>query len=416
MYIRPSATSVTSANGPNPLYAYPVICYAVSMQYKRAYQYRCYPTPDQAAILARTFGSARFVYNWGLSLRTDAWYEQHKRVGYHETSAALTELKRQPETAWLNEVSSVPPQQALRHLDRAFRNFFEGRSKYPTFKKNHDRQAAEYTASAFKWDAATRTLTLARMNDVSLRIRWSRPFTGTPTTITISRDHAGRYFVSFLVEEEIGMLPVLETAVGVDVGIQALATLSTGEHIASPKHLARHHKHLKRAQQALNRKQLGSKNREKARRKVARLHTQIADQRLDCLHKLTTRLIRENQTICVESLAVKNMVRNHKLARSISDAAWGELVRQLTYKAAWYGRTLAKIDKWYPSSKRCSVCGHTLTSLPLAVRDWTCPACRTHHDRDVNAAKNICAVGLTVLACGEMVRPAKASARAGASR
>ena len=385
------------------------------MQYKRAYKFRCYPTNAQAAVLARTFGCARFVYNWGLRQRTEAYYNRHEKMGYHETSAALTVLKQHPNTAWLNEVSSVPTQQALRHLDRAFRNFFAGRGKYPTAHKKRGAQAAEYTTSAFKWQAGARTLTLAKM-DGPLNIRWSRAFTGAPTTITVSRDPAGRYFVSFLVEEEIGILPILETAVGVDVGLKDLAVLSTGEKIANPKHLARSQHRLKRAQQSLNRKQKGSKNREKARRKVARLHAQIADQRLDGLHKLTTRLIRENQTICIESLAVKNMVRNHALARAISDASWGEYVRQLAYKAQWYGRTLVKIDRWYPSSKRCFACGHVLNSLSLDVREWTCPACGVVHDRDVNAAQNICAVGLTVLACGELVRPATASARVGSDR
>ena len=381
------------------------------MKYKRAYQYRCYPTDAQAAVLARTFGCARFVYNWGLKLRTDAYDDRHEKLGYRETSAALTVLKQQPDTAWLGEVSSVPTQQALRHLDRAFRNFFEGRAKYPTYHKKRGRQAATYVNTAFSWTAETQTLTLAKMEG-PLKIVWSRAFTGTPTTLTITRDPAGRYFASFLVDEDIGMLPVLDTAIGVDVGLIDLVALSTGEKVKHPKHLARSHsshKRLKHAQHSLSRTVKGSKNREKARRKVARIHAQIADQRHDGLHTLTTRLIRENQTICVESLAIKHMVRNHSLARAISDAGWGEFVRQLAYKAEWYGRTLIKIDRWYPSSKRCCTCGHVLNSLPLAVREWTCPACGVTHDRDVNAAKNICAVGLTVLACGEKVSPAHRS-------
>lgn len=249
-----------------------------------------------------------------------------------------------------------------------------------------------------------------------LDIRWSRSFTGHPTTVTVSRDTAGRYFVSFLVEEEIATLPPCEAAVGIDLGVKVLAALSTGEKIPNPTHLARSAQQLKRAQQALCRKRTGSKNREKARHRVARIHAKITDQRLDGLHKLTTRLIHENQVICVESLAVKNMVRNHALAKAMSDAGWGELVRQLEYKAAWYGRTLVKIDRWYPSSKRCSGCGHCVDSLPLDVRRWTCPACHVSHDRDVNAAKNIVAVGHTVRASGESVRPRTASARVGASR
>lgn len=218
----------------------------------------------------------------------------------------------------------------------------------------------------------------------------------------------GRYFVSFLLEEVILALPIVNAAIGVDVGVKDLAALSTGEKVANPQHLRRSERRLAHSHRNLARKQRGSKNREKARLKVARVYARIADQRRDGLHKLTTRLIRENQTICVESLTVKNLVRNHSLAKAISDAGWGELVRQLEYKAAWYGRTLVKIDRWYPSSKRCHACGHLLDSLPLEVRQWTCPECGVRHDRDINAAKNMLAVGLTVNACGEVVRPGRA--------
>jgi putative transposase len=385
------------------------------MSQNRAYHYRFYPTPEQAAVLARTFGSVRFVYNWALRMRTDAYYQRQERVSYADTSAALTALKREPDTIWLNEISSVPPQQALRHLDRAFRTFFEGRAKYPAFKKKRGRQAAEYTTSAFRWDAERRSLTLAKM-DMPLAIVWSRAFTGDPTTVTVSKDPAGRYFVSFLVDEEITPLPVTEATIGLDRGVSALVTLSTGEKITNPKHFSYSRKRLKTAQKALARKQKGSQNREKARRKVACKHAKIADQRLDGLHKLSTRLIRENQTVCVETLTVRHLVRNHRLAQAISDASWTELLRQLEYKAAWYGRTLVKIDKWYPSTKRCSDCGHVLESLPLSVRRWTCPACGVAHDRDLNAAKNVLAVGLAVNACGEAIRPGRArpaSARPG---
>src|SRR5262249_31168589 len=340
-------------------------------------------------------------------LRTDAYYERQERVSYADTSAALTVLKQQPETAWLNEVSSVPTQQALRHLDRAFRQFFEGRAQYPTFKKKQGRQAAEYTTSAFRWNAQTRALTLAKM-DAPLDIHWSRSFTGVPTTVTISRDTAGRYFVSFLVDEAIQALAVVNAMVGVDVGLKDLAVLSTGEQVANPKHLHRSERKLAHAQRTLARKQKGSRNREKARLKVARSHARIGDQRLDGLHQLTTRLIRENQVICVESLAVKHLVRNRALAKAISDVGWGELVRQLAYKATWYGRTLVAIDKWYPSSKRCSACGRILDSLPLQVRQWTCPECGIRHARDRNAAENVLAAGLAVNACGEAVRRGRA--------
>ena len=387
------------------------------MRQKRAYRYRCYPTPTQAAVLARTFGCARFVYNWALRLRTDAYYQRHERIGYHEASAALTTLKQQSETAWLNEVSSVPVQQALRHLDKAFRNFFEGRAKYPTFHKKHGKQSATYASTAFRWDAQQRTLTLAKM-ETPLRLHWSRPLPdgAQPTTVTLSRDTAGRYFVSMLVETAIAPLPVTTGQVGIDLGLHDMVVLDSGEKVGNPRFFQADEKRLAKAQRRLAKKKLGSKNRDKARRKVARIHARIADRRRDFTHKLSTRLIRENQTICIESLSVKAMAKHPTLAKAIHDVGWGEFVLQLEYKATWYGRTLVTINRWYPSSKRCHACGHVLDSLTLDIRQWTCPACGVAHDRDVNAAQNILAVGRTVSAYGETVRPAKASARVGTSR
>ncbi len=378
------------------------------MRQKRAYRYRCYPTRAQATLLARTFGCARYVYNWALRLRTDAYYKRQERISYAETSAALTTLKQQPETAWLNEVSSVPTQQALRHLDKAFRNFFEGRAKYPKFHKKHGAQAAEYTTSAFRWNAETRTLILAKM-ETPLHIHWSRslPDGVALTTVTVTRDPAGRYFISFLVEEEITPLPVTNEQVGIDLGLHDVVVFDSGEKVGNPRFFAKGEKQLAKAQRRLAKKQRGSKNRDKARRNVARIHARIADRRSDFLHKLSTRIIRENQTICIESLSVKAMVKHPTLAKAIHDVGWGEFVRQLAYKAAWYGRTLVRIDKWYPSSKRCAACGHVLDSLTLETRHWTCPECSRVHDRDVNAAQNILAVGLTVAACGEAVRPGR---------
>ncbi len=386
------------------------------MKQKRAYQYRVYPTDEQKHLLARTFGCARFVYNWALRLRTDAYYKENKRIGYHETSALLTQLKQQEEYAWLTEVSSVPTQQALRHLDKAFRNFFEGRAKYPMFKKRRNQQSAEYTTSAFKWDGTS--LTLAKMTE-PLDIRWSRPLPdgAKPSTVTITKDCADRYFVSILVEEDIKQLDPVEQSVGADLGLKEFVILSTGEVVGNPKFFHKDEKQLAKAQRRHAKKRKGSKNRAKARVKVAKIHARIADRRRDFLHQLSTRLIRENQTICIESLAVKNMVKNHSLAKAISDVGWSEFVSQLEYKAAWYGRTLVKIDKWYPSSKRCFDCGHVLDSLSLDIRVWTCPECGVVHDRDLNAARNIHAVGLTVFeACGEAVRPGRALSRSGKLR
>jgi putative transposase len=331
-------------------------------------------------------------------LRTDAYYERQERVSYADTSAALTRLKRGPETAWLNEISSVPTQQALRHLDRAYRNFFEGRATYPTFHTKHGKQSAEYTTSALRWDAGTRALTLAKM-DTPLEMRWSRPLPDDAmlSTVTVSRDTAGRYFVSLLVDEEIATLPPIAPTVGIDLGVHDVVALDTGEKVGNPRCFHCDEKRLVQAQKRLAKKRLGSKNREKARRAVARIHARIADRRRDFTHQLSTRLIRENQTICVESLNVKAMGKHPTLAKASHEVGWGELGRQLAYKAAWYGRTLVALDKWYPSSKRCFDCGSV-------------------HDRDVNATKNIKAAGLAVSACGEAIRPGKArpdSARLG---
>ena len=376
------------------------------MEIKRAYRFRFYPTPEQEQVLARTFGCARFAYNHMLRLRSDAWFQRQERVGYHETSAALTALKKTPEHAWLNEVSSVPVQQALRHLNTAFSNFFAKRARYPSFKRKDGPQAAEYTTSAFRWDAARRELRLAKM-DEALAIRWSRtiPRAAKLTTVAISRDAAGRYFASLLCDDTATPKPQAQGRIGIDLGLTHFAILSTAEKIASPRTFRNCEARLGRRQRALARARLGSKNRAKCKLKVARLHAHITDARRDFLHKLSTRLISENQVIALETLAVKNMLRNRSLSKSISDASWSEFVRQLEYKAQWAGRTLIGIDRWYPSSKRCSVCGHTQTSMPLSVRTWTCPQCGTQHDRDVNAARNILAAGLAVSAHGEAVSP-----------
>ena len=383
------------------------------MKQKRAYKYRFYPTDEQKHLLAQTFGCCRYVYNWGLRKKTDAYYQDGQRLYYRDLSAALTQLKKQKETRWLADVSSVPLQQALRHLDRAFLNFFEGRGKYPVFKKKRNQQSATYADTAFKWQDGT--LTLAKMAG-PLAIRWSRalPKEAKPTTVTVSRDAADRYFVSMLVEEDIAHLEPVGQSVGADLGLKDFVILSTGETVGNPKFFTKDAKKLAKAQRRCAKKRKGSKNRAKAARKVARIHARIADRRRDFLHQLSTRLIRENQTICVETLTVKNLVKNHTLAKAIHDVGWGEFVSQLEYKAEWYGRNLVKIDKFYPSSKRCFDCGYLLDSLSLAIRHWVCPECGVAHDRDVNAARNIHVAGLAIFeACGEAVRPGAVKTKPG---
>jgi putative transposase len=372
---------------------------------KRAYRYRFYPTPDQAHELTRTFGCVRKTYNLALEERTRAWREEQRRVSYAETSAMLTGWKKTEEFGFLAEVSSVPLQQSLRHLQAAFDNFWAKRAKYPAFKsKRRSRPSAEYTRSAFRWRDGR--LTLAKMCE-PLDIRWSRPLPdgAQPSTVTVSRDPAGRWHVAILVETTVRERTSAGATVGLDAGVTSLLALSTGEKIVNPKFEKRDRLRLARAQRELSRKEKKSKNRARARLKVARVHARIADRRRDFLHKLTTRLVRENQTVVIEDLAVRNMVRNRPLARSISDAAWGELRRQLVYKAGWYGRELVVIDRFYPSSRTCSECGHVVKEMPLDVREWACRYCDAVHDRDVNAAMNILAGGLAVAACGDGVRP-----------
>jgi putative transposase len=375
---------------------------------KRAYRYRFYPSPDQADLLNRTFGSVRYVYNRALAERSRAWTQEQKRVTFAGTCRMLTEWKAEPETAWLYEVSNVALQQGLQHLQNAYANFWGKRAKYPAFKSRHkSRASATFTTSGFSYrDGQIR---LAKMA-APLDIRWSRPLPdgAEPSTVTVSRDAAGRWHISVLVEETIRQHPATDSAVGIDAGITTLLTLSTGEKIANPRHERRDRARLAKAQRAMARKQKGSRNRDKAKVKTARVYAKIADRRKDNLHKLSTTIIRESQTVIIEDLPVRNMVRSHSLARAISDASWSEFRRQLEYKADWHGRTVIAVDRFYPSSKTCSACGKIAAKLPLSIRDWTCAACGTLHDRDVNAAINIRAAGLAVLACGDGVRPSRA--------
>ena len=375
---------------------------------KRAYKFRFYPTEVQSLVLGRTMGCARFVWNWALAERTRAYRMHGKSLGYHDMSAMLTTFKKAPDTSFLQEVSSVPLQQTLRHQQSAFTNFFAKRARYPRFKSRQGRQSIEYTTNAFRWRDGR--LYLAKMRD-PLDIRLSRAVPdGSPSTVTVSRDPAGRWFVSMLFEDVMEPLDLTGAVVGLDLGLKSFAVTSDGDTIGHPQSLRKKEKRLARYQRTLARKQRGSANRDKARRKVARVHAKVADARRDFLHQESTRIVRTYDVIVVEDLAVKNMVRNHCLAKSISDSGWGEFRQFLDYKAQWYGKRLVVIDRFYPSSKTCSECGHLLASLNLGTRHWTCPDCGTLHDRDINAAKNILAVGLMATglssgeACGAGVR------------
>jgi putative transposase len=377
-----------------------------------AYRCRAYPAPEQASVLNRTFGCVRVVWNRTLAWRHERYRAEQARTGFTQANAYLTAMKATQELAWLNEVSSVPLQQAIRHQQVAYTNFFAGRARYPRYKSRNGRQSAEYTRSGFRYRDGR--LYLAKM-DAPLAFTWSWPDIDPagidPSTVTVSRDPCGRWYVSFAVETaDPDPLPATGRSVGVDLGVKDFAVTSDGEKIPNPRHLERKARNLARYQRRLARKQKGSANRAKAKAKVARAHRKVRAARTDFLHKTSTRLVRGHDVIAVEDLNVRGMVRNRKLARVISDCGWGTFRQMVQYKAARAGRTVITADRWFPSSKTCSACGHLLAALSLKTRHWTCPSCGTRHDRDVNAAKNILAAGLAVAgaspgdACGAGVR------------
>jgi len=375
---------------------------------KSRWTFRCYPTPEQEQHLARTFGCVRFVWNWALRMRSDG-FRAGERIGYPETDRRLTALKATPEHAWLYEVSSVVLQQALRDLQVAFSNFFDKRAKYPSFKRKEARQSANYTERGFSFDPATRTLKLAKIG--AIKVKWSRGAIPAPSSLRLIRTASGKYFVSLVVETTPAPLPQTGEAIGIDFGVARLATLSNGERIANPKHGAKWQRRMAFYQKRLARCQKSSKRRMRVKRHIARIHEKIANSRSDTLHKLSSLLVTRFDTICVEDLNLRGMVKNHSLARAVSDASIGTAIRMIEEKAQRYGKTVVKIDRWYPSSKTCSACGYIAQKMPLSVRDWTCPGCGTAHDRDANAAANILAVGHTVSAHGGTVRRPRTTVR-----
>jgi putative transposase len=379
---------------------------------RAAFKCRAYPDEGQQQMLCRTFGCVRVVWNQTLAWRHQRYHAEHAKTGFTQANAYLTAMKADGALAWLNEVSSVPLQQAIRHQQVAYTNFFTGRAKYPRYKSRQGRQSAEYTRSGFRYKGGK--LYLAKM-DMPLEFTWSwpdiDPASINPTTVTVSRDPDGRWYVSFAVDTaDPEQLPATGAVVGIDLGVKDFAVTSGGEKIPNPRHLERKARNLARYQRRMARCQKGSANRAKAKAKVARAHRKVRAARTDFLHKTSTRIIRNHDVIVIEDLNVSGMVRNHALARAISDCGWVEFRRMVEYKADRYGRHLIVTDRWYPSSKTCSACGHLLATLSLSTRTWQCPSCGTRHDRDINAAKNILAAGLAVAggnpgdACGADVR------------
>jgi putative transposase len=379
---------------------------------RTAYRCRAYPDQQQQAVLNRTFGCVRVVWNRTLATRRARWHLEGKATSYAESDRALTTMKKDPGLAFLSEVSSVPLQQALRHQHQAFTAFFAKRARYPRFKSRRSRQSAHYTRSAFIIRGGI--LRLAK-TAAPLRYVWSWPEVDVaaldPAMVIVSREPDGRWYVTFTVDAAApAPLAVTGRAVGVDLGVRNFAVTSDGEKIANPRHLERKARSLARYQRRLVRCQNGSANRRKAAEKVARAHRKVRHARQDFLHRTSTCLVRSADTIVIEDLNVPGMVRNRRLARAIAGCGWGEFRRQLAYKCQRHGRRLVVIDRWYPSSKTCSACGHQLAELSLSTRHWTCPSCGSRHDRDINAAQNILAAGRAVArgspgdACGAEVR------------
>lgn len=374
------------------------------------FQYRIYPTPAQRDSLARAFGCARVVFNDALRARRDAYAEGRKISDSEVQKLVVTAAKRTPNRAWLAEVSSVVLVQACQDARMAYRNWFDSMSGRrqgrrvgaPRFRSRKDhRQAIRLTRNGFSI-RTNRKLYVAKVGE--LTVRWSRELPSEPSSVTVIRDAADRFFASFVVEAIDEPLPPIDSEVGIDLGLTRFAVLSNGKVIDSPKFLRQTERKLRKAQQALSRKKEGSKNRAKARMRVARAHARVSDQRRDWAHKNSTAIIRENQAVFVEDLCVTGLART-RLAKSVHDAGWAMFTRLLEEKAGRYGRHFVRVDRWFPSSQICSACGVLDGPKPLSVRQWQCRACGVVHDRDLNAAINIHAAGHAewLNACGETV-------------
>ena len=361
----------------------------------RGHKYRAYPNRSQREFFAKNFGCCRFVYNHYLEEKQQIWNEWHDTFSYNEMCRDLTHVLKK-EKAWLKEADSAALQQSLMHLDNAYENFFKKRGGYPKFKRK--RSAQKYRTPNNKGSVRLDGNAVIIPKAGRVKIVNTIDFDGRIVSATVSKTSSGKYYISLQVEEEYDLLPNKGGQIGLDAGLTSLLTSSDSNVIRNPKTLSKHEKRLKRFQRSLSRKQKGSKNREKARRRLALEHEKVANIREDFQHKITHRLASDNQVVCIEDLDVKVMMSNHRLAKSISDASWSELLRKLEYKMGDHGGMLIKVPKTYPSSQRCSCCGEINPEVrDLSIRTWTCPVCGSEHDRDVNAARNILEKGLDML-------------------
>ncbi len=366
----------------------------------KAVQVRLYPSIEQQTLLAQTFGCSRWWWNHALNKSIETYKETGKGLGRSALNALLPALKKAEDTKWLAECYSQVLQATTLNLTTAYKNFFEGRARFPRFKSKHGKQSIQYPQNVKIVDGNVKLP--GNIGIVKAKIH--RPIEGKIKAVTVSRTPSGKYFASILTEVEGGIPTTTEGKIyGIDLGIKHFAVVTDGEKVSkydNPKHLAKHEKNLKRKQQKLARKQKGSNSRNRYKKVVAKVYERVSNSRQDFLHKLSYKLVSDSQAVIVENLHVKGMVRNHNLAKAISDCGWGMFINFLAYKLERKGARLIEVDRWFPSSKLCSNCFYQIGEMPLDIREWTCPQCCTHHDRDGNAANNIRAEGIRMLACG----------------
>ena len=371
----------------------------------KAYKFRIYPNADQEVLIIKTIGCIRFVYNYFLALWNEEYSKNGKGLTYNSCSAMLPQMKKNEATSWLKEVDSIALQSSVKNLSDSFSRFFKKQNRRPQFKSKKNPVQSYTTKNVNKSITIIENIIkLPKLGQV--KFAKSRELNGRILNATIRKNPSGKFFVSILCEEEVPELPKTGLEIGIDLGITDFAILSNGQKIDDNRFTSKMEKTLKREQRKLSRRALNAKkagkelfeakNYQKQKQKVARLHEKVINQRTDFLNKLSTEIVKNHDSICIEDLNTKGMLRNHKLAKSISDVSWFSFVSKLQYKAEWYGREIIKVDKWFPSSQLCSKCGHKDGKKSLEIREWTCPVCHAHHDRDINASKNILAEGLQI--------------------